>query len=240
MSVESAKHIPPNRHVLITGMTGTGKSFLAERYLTGYDYVVKLDTKGETDERLRAGLSAWEGLEIGKDFSIVRHIDLLDDCDTDKIIYVPSYDKQNEETFNLFFRWIFERENTIVWVDELMSLGTAMRYPKELGRIYQQGRSKNVAVWACSQRPSGIPLIVGANSSYFFVFDMALPQDRKRMVEVTGMPELMEMPNGYNFWFYKMGDHKAVKAVLVEESKMDFIFDFLVAIIILLAVLSFS
>lgn len=217
MSVESAKHIPTDRHVLITGMTGTGKSFLAEHYLAGYEYVVKLDTKNETDERTRNGQSAWTGLEENKDFTIVRSLDLLDDCETDKIIYVPPYDEQNEDTFNEFFKWIFERENTIVWVDELMSIGTAMRYPKELGRIYQQGRSKNVSVWACTQRPSGIPLIVGANSSYFFVFDMALPQDRKRMVEITGMPKMNDMPTGYNFWFYKMGDRDCVKAVLVED-----------------------
>ena len=38
-------YIEPNKHVLIVGRTGTGKSYLCEKYLTGYDYVIKLDTK---------------------------------------------------------------------------------------------------------------------------------------------------------------------------------------------------
>lgn len=208
--------IPTDKHVFICGMTGTGKSYLTEKYLTGYKYVVKLDTKDETDERLRMGKSAWDGLVENRDFSIIRNIDELDECDTDKIIYVPPYDEQDEDTFNKFFRWCFERENTIIWIDELMSIANANRCPKELGRIYQQGRSKNVAIWACSQRPSGVPLIATANSSYYFVFDLALPQDRKRMVEATGMTELSRMPTGYNFWYYKMGNRQAVKAVLTE------------------------
>lgn len=211
------EEIPRDKHVFVCGRTGTGKSYLAERYLTGYDYVVKLDTKNETDERKSKGLSAWYGLEEDKDFTIIRDIDMLDDCETSKIIYVPDYDDQNEETFNKFFRWCFERENTIIWVDELMSIGTVQRYPKELGRIYQQGRSKNVAIWACSQRPSGVPLIATANTSYFFIFDLGLLRDRKRMVEDTGCEELYELPTGYNFWYYKMGNSECVKAVLVED-----------------------
>lgn len=195
-------------------MTGTGKSFLCENYLRGYKYVVKLDTKDETDERYMNGESAWEGLEEGKDFTVCRTITALDDIETDKIIYVPPYDEQTDENFNAFFNWIFERGNTILWIDELMSVGTVQRFPRALGRIMQQGRSKGIGVWSCTQRPSGIPAIVPASCSYFFVFDMALPQDRKKLVETTGMPQMMEMPTGYNFWYYKMGDRKTVKAYL--------------------------
>lgn len=211
MAIES---IPANKHVLICGMTGTGKSFLCENYLRGYKYVVKLDTKDETDERYAQGLSPWSGLKEGKDFTVCRDLDMLDDIETDKIIYVPSYDDQTEENFNIFFNWIFARGNTILWIDELMSVGTVQRFPRALGRIMQQGRSKGVGVWACTQRPSGIPAIVPASCSYFFVFDMALPQDRKKLMETTGMPEMMTMPTGYNFWYYRMGDRQTVKATL--------------------------
>lgn len=215
MNSDVVEHIPTDKHVMVCGMTGTGKSYLAEKYLTGYDYVVKLDTKDETGERRKKGQSAWDGLEEGKDFSVVRSIDGLDDCETDKIIYVPSFDEQDENTFNEFFRWCFMRENTLIWIDELMSIGTSMRYPKELGRVYTQGRSKNVGIWACTQRPAGIPVISTANTTYFFVFDLMLPNDRKRMVDATGMPQLMELPQGHNFWYYKMGMREPIKAVLV-------------------------
>ena len=217
LSIQQANSIPTNKHVLVCGMTGTGKSFLCEQYLSRYKYVVKLDTKDETDERLSQGVSAWDGLEEGKDFTIVRKLEDLDECETDKIIYVPDYDEQNEETFNIFFRWIFDRGNTILWIDELMSIGTVQKYPKELGRLMQQARSKNVGVWRCTQRPSGIPSIVPASCSYFFVFDMALPQDRKKLVDTTGMIQMYDMPTGYNFWFYKMGDRQTVKAIIVKE-----------------------
>ena len=206
--------IPSNRHVMVCGMTGTGKSFLCENYLRGYEYVVKLDTKDETLERHSVGLSPWDGLVENKDFTVSHSLEQLDDIDTKKIIYVPPYDEQNTETFDRFFNWIFERGNTIIWIDELMSIGSVQSFPRGLGRVMQQGRSKNVAVWSCTQRPSGIPSCVTANSSYFFVFDMALPQDRKKMVETTGMTEMLTMPTGYNFWYYKMGDRKCVKACL--------------------------
>lgn len=210
------EHIPTDKHVMVCGMPGTGKSYLAEKYLTGYDYVVKLDTKDETSERRKKGLSPWDGLEEGKDFTVVTSFDALDDCETDKIIFVPSYDEQTEEVFNSFFHWCFVRENTIIWIDELMSIGTAMRYPKELGRVYTQGRSKNVAIWACTQRPAGIPAIATANTTYFFVFDMMLPNDRKRMSDATGMPQMMDLPEGHNFWYYKIGMREPIKAVLVD------------------------
>lgn len=206
--------IPPDKHVLVVGATGTGKSVLAEQYLKGYQYVVKLDTKDETNERRRAGLSPWEGLVEGEDFTVVYRFEDLDDVETDKIIYVPPYEEQTRETFEQFFMWIFNRENTIVWIDELMSIGSVNSYPFALGKLYQQGRSKGCGIWACSQRPSGIPSISPANSSYYFVFNLYLKADRKRMVDATGMDELDKLPKGHNFWYYKMGEEKPIRAVL--------------------------
>lgn len=206
--------IPVDRHVLVCGATGTGKSFLAEHYLRGYRYVVKLDTKQETDERYKDGLSPWYGLREGKDFEVCRKFEELDTIDTDKIIYTPDFEDMNEDTYNRFFKWIYLRGNTILWIDELMSIGTVQSYPQELRRLATMGRSKGVGLWNCTQRPSGIPSIVPANCSYFFTFNLTLPQDRKKMVDTTGQPELNRIPGGHNFWYYKMGDERPVKAVL--------------------------
>ena len=205
--------IETNKHVLVAGMTGSGKSFLCETYLTGYENVIKLDTKNETDERRLNGESPWRGLVEGEDFTVVYDMEDLEFVETSKIIFVPPFDFTQEE-YNTFFFWVFRRGNTILWVDELMSIGTANRYPVELLRLMTQARSKNIGCWVCTQRPSGIPVIVPSNCHYFFIFDMANVDDRKKMYQVTGMKEMLEMPTGYNFWFYKMGDRTAVKAIL--------------------------
>lgn len=206
--------IPSNKQVLICGATETGKSFLTETYLTGYQYVVKFDTKHETDERYAQGLSPWRGLVEGEDFTVCRRFSELDDVETDKIIYCPDFEDLNDETYNQFFKWIFLRGNTILWIDELMSIGTPQSYPMELKRLVTQGRSKGVGIWSCTQRPSGIPGIIPANATYFFTFRVNLINDRKKLVDTTGQVDLLKAPEGYDFWYYKMGDSKPVLTVL--------------------------
>lgn len=207
-------YIEPNSHVLVAGATGTGKSFLTEQYLKGYENVIKLDTKLECYERWESGISPWQGLEEDEDFEVCT---TLEDCKKStfkKIIFAPEFEEQTEETLNDFFHWIFLRQNTIVWIDELMSIGTVHKYPKELHRLMIMGRSKNVGVWSCTQRPSGIPTIVPSNSKYFFVFNLYNDNDRKKMVNVTGFPELARLPTGHNFWYCKMGDTRPILAYL--------------------------
>lgn len=208
--------IPTNKHVLVCGGTGSGKSYLAEHYLRGYKYVVKLDTKDEVSERRLQGVSAWDGLTVNKDFCIISNFDELDDAEFDKIIYRPDYYDQTVELFDKFFDWIFRRENTIVWIDELMQIANAHSAPRSLSRCYTQGRSKNIGIWGCSQRPAGIPAICLANSDYYFIFNMFNINDRKRLYEMTGMEQMLELPRDHNFWYYQQGQDKCIKAVLKE------------------------
>ena len=42
---KKAKIIPANEHVFIAGRTGSGKTFMARKYLANYTNVVAIDTK---------------------------------------------------------------------------------------------------------------------------------------------------------------------------------------------------
>ena len=137
-------HIALDEHVLIAGMTGSGKSHFAEIYLRGYDYVIKLDSKDEYTKRKKDGLSPWDGLREGKDFQLVEHLEDLEHATTPKIIYRPVIDEQEPDFYDEFFKFCYLRENTIIWIDELMSVATGAVVPRWLKACATQGRSRNV------------------------------------------------------------------------------------------------
>ncbi len=216
--LNNAKHIETDKHVLIPGMTGSGKSVLAETYLAGYEHVIKLDTKDEVTERRRDGLPLWRGLTEGKDYTVIDTLAAIDGVETPKIIYTPNFEEQTQEFYNAFFKYVYERENTIAWIDELMSVAESPnRYPPYLKACYTRGRSKNVALWALTQRPVDIPVICGANTTYFFVFDLNMDQDREKMYRITGQREMLSMPGEFNFWYYRVGERQPTKARLKFE-----------------------
>lgn len=208
--------IKPSEHVLITGTTGTGKSTFAELYLANYDYVVKLDTKNEYEERRNTGESAWHGLTEGVDFQVVTHLEDIIHVETPKIIYAPVFEELNEDFYDEFFRWCFERQNNIVWVDELLSVVNFQRMTPNHRRIMTQGRSKNVGCWNCTQRPSGIPMIIPANTTHYITYYLNWLEDRKKMYSFTGCKDLLQplKKDNYEFYYCKAGHESAVKAKL--------------------------
>jgi DNA helicase HerA-like ATPase len=95
--------------VLFVGTTGSGKTTLARVLLSSRAFVVVLDVKGTLN---------WPG------YRMVRRLRDLARIDADKsrrIIYRPHYTELN--AIDPFFRWILERGNTTLYVDELMYVG---------------------------------------------------------------------------------------------------------------------
>lgn len=213
------KKIQTDEHVFCCGKTGSGKSFLTEVYLAGFNSsVIKLDTKGEYYERIRDGKEIWRGLEEEKDYTVIFRLSDIDQVQTQKIIYVPDFEEQTMDFYNALMKWIYDRENTTLWVDELMSIAESPRsYPIYLKALMTRGRSKNISVWALTQRVMDIPTIVLANSTHFFVFDLNLPQDREKIAKATGQTEVLEKPGNYYFWYYKDGTNKPIRAKLTKR-----------------------
>src|SRR5436305_7144700 len=214
---KNSQEIERGDHCFIAGGTGSGKSALVEVYLDGrnFPFVVKIDNKGEIFERKAAGLTAWKGLTEGEDYEIVYHLKDLDKVQAPKIIYAPDFDEQEEEYYNAFFKWVYERENTTVWIDELMSItDSPHRISRFLKACYTRGRSKGIGIWALSQRPSEIPNIILANTNTFFIFTLNLEPDRLKITKITDQKEFMTKPQKYHFWFFKLGNNKPILATL--------------------------
>lgn len=210
--------ILPSEHVFIAGQTGSGKSYLAERYLAGFPYVVMLDTKGEMLDRwLQRKKPLWVGVP-DDEVTLVQHLEEIDKVDTPKIIYSPSFEELNEEYYNAFFQWCYFRRNTVVWVDEAMSVSpNPHRIPEYYKAILTRGRSRNTAVWSLTQRPKGIANVIMSEATHFFVFRLQMEQDRERIADITGAPEFYEIPPKYHFWYFRQGMERPILARLVER-----------------------
>lgn len=194
-----------DEHVFDTGRTGTGKTFLWRKYLAGEKYVVVHDTKGTSD---------WP--EVPKnDISVVKHLADLGRVDTPKIIYRPTWEECNLPYYAAFYEWVYRRRFCRVVIDELMSVcPSPFIMPDYLKAIYTRGRELHVTAWGCTQRPTGIPQIAISEATHLFIFDLNLPQDRTKLVEVTGIPRLIRRPGKRNFWYLRMGEEEAIKATL--------------------------
>jgi hypothetical protein len=179
-------------------MTGCGKTYAARFYLSFYQNVVALDTKRTL---------VWPEVPK-KELTLVTHLDQLSSVKTPKIIYRPVWEEQDQAHINAFYEWIFKRGNCIVWTDEVMShciCPNPMVIPPFLRAIMIQGRELGIGAWNFTQRPSGIPQLILSEAEHYMVFDLNMPQDRKKLTEITGMVELMRKPGWHNFWYYMNG-----------------------------------
>lgn len=200
--------IAPSEHVFICGGTGSGKSVLADVYTAGCpETVVKIDIKDDTYARRRDGEPLWRGLTENEDFEVVYKLDSVYKSEFNKIIYVPPFEEQTPENYDALCKYVYTEGDMRLWVDELMLFTEgAQRFPPFLKALYVSGRSRRASVTTCTQRPMGIPAFCIANSQHFFVFGMNNDQDRKKMADVTGCRNFLEMPQKYAFWYYREGD----------------------------------
>ena len=200
--------ILPSEHVFIAGSTGSGKSVLADVYTAGMpELVIKLDLKDDTFSRRKHGEPIWRGLVEGEDFEVVTTFDAVTKSEFNKIVYVPGFEEQTEEFFDLIAKYVYDLGDARLWIDELMLYAPSpVKYPFYLKALLVSGRSRNATVLCCTQRPLGIPAICIGNSQHFFIFNLTNDQDRKKIADVTGCKKFMIPPKRYYFWYYRDGE----------------------------------
>lgn len=202
----SLRQLVPGRHerALIVGHTGSGKTTLAERLLWYHPYVVAFDVK----RRLQ-----WQGYE--------RHTALsaLQQSEHTHLIYAPGVEEfDNEDVWEAFFRWCYEREHTMLYVDEAMMVTNGEVMPRWYKAILTLGRELEVGCISSTQRPKRIPQVLLSEADHYFAFELRLEQDRQRLEEVSGFtfPELA--PESHQFAYLKPGRPAGIFKLDVEGS----------------------
>lgn len=163
----------------IFGQTGSGKTTLARVILQEREHVVILDPKRSID---------WPG------YTVLSYNDLIsvDPQKVKRIIYKPTYTEitaNKGERIEGFFRWIFERENTTLYIDETSMIANGDDYPFHYGACIMQGREKGIEVISVSQRPTWIPQIAMSEAEHVYCFKLKLFADRQRIERLTGIEQ---------------------------------------------------
>lgn len=203
--------IKTDEHVFICGQTGSGKSFLKQAYLSGYKNVISLDLKGKLTYK-----------PFLDDVPVIHNLAELMEVGEGKYIYRPRFEEiETTEYIEKFFEWIYERQNTICDIDEIMAVGElgskdGSYIPRYAKAILTRGRERNTTIWGATQRPKTIPLVYMSEATHFFIFSLKLEADRKRVQEIIPYDEvLQEIPkHTHQFWYYNDRMDKPVKASL--------------------------
>lgn len=205
---KTSRFIPTIRgdqRALFIGKTGSGKSYLARYMLKvarskGWRIVIidpKRDWMGRSTKRRKFA---------EKPPGTIDNPVLVSEFRPEIAVQIIQPAAWSDEV-GRFLMAIMATGNTIIYFDELTQLVTANFVPIEFAIPFTQGRSVNVACWAGTQRPVGLPRLVKDQASIIFLFRVTSYKDREVLgpyMSVEDAPEVINktLPERY-FWYYE-------------------------------------
>jgi len=179
-----------SNRVLLTGRTGSGKTYAANVLCSGLSRLVVIDTKGT--------LTGWNCRDANP-----RLINKLEHDEPVRIRLVPDIVDNQTEWFEQLFERLYHIGNLTVYIDEVYGvLPPGQRPGKWFNALYTRGREFGIGVWAATQRPAWVPLVVLSEADWFLVFRLHMTEDRRRMAGVIGEQALIAPPDPHGFWLY--------------------------------------
>lgn len=166
--------IADDEHVFVCGMTGSGKSYRARLMLrarAAHSRVLVIDPKNEF----------WvPGAKVVRRYSRRHRVQ----------IYRPDLEDgalEEVEQYDALFRAVWRDGRPItVYVDELnATLPGPQSCLRSLERLYRQGRSRRITVWASTQRPKDIPSLAFTESTHILSFWLNWAADAEKVETFT-------------------------------------------------------
>ncbi len=178
-----------NSRAVFVGQTGSGKTTLARMILGYYNDVVVYDVKGQMKPK------DWPGFKFVFSFDDLRRFGGMQQSGKSvypKIVFQPNIyelpDEKNLEPADQFFKWIYFRENTVLYIDEVYGVTAARVIPFHLKAILTRGRERGITAIMATQRPKEIPQFILSESEHFYVFRLQMPQDKDAIERIKGIP----------------------------------------------------
>jgi hypothetical protein len=180
----------PSNRTTVIGRTGSGKSQFATWLLSTQNFDampwVIIDFKDEQTD-------------------IINRIDNVVLIDYDVIPEHPGIymlKPRSGEVKNELSEWLDEvliHGDIGLFFDEVFPMG---QYNESFNTILMQGRSKNVPIICCTQRPSNVSTYCFSEASYCMIFDLSRVGDRKRVhEEFAFIPRNYELPEYHSYYY---------------------------------------
>lgn len=204
--------IQSDERAAIIGKTGCGKTYLATSLLDeaveNGSFVVVLDNKGLFgSEKINGKWKfTWKGAGLVRDFEGLYKAAQME---LRKIVYRPdpSLESGDENHFfdvmNSFFWWVYQRQNTLLYIDEVASVSRSHFIPSGLAAIEKRGRELNIGLWKSTQEPVNVHNTLLSQSEHYFVFRTQIQSHRDKMAGFMGDNVRSHIPEKYHFWYYK-------------------------------------
>ena len=186
--------IKSNDRTFITGMTGSGKTYLAHFLCKSLPRLIVIDTKGTLKNW---NCDPW-------DYN-TKH--LLTSDEPVRIRVQPPIEIESVPKFiDEIFLACYKATNCTIYIDEVYGVIPPGRDASSvLFGLFTRGRELGVGVISASQRPSWLPLVAISESEHMFCFYLQLIEDRKRMAAFMGEDVLSLAPDQYGFYYYRSG-----------------------------------
>lgn len=181
-------------HVTLVGPTGSGKTHLALELLDLRRFVLVLATKRR--DPLVSGLRERGFLVVGD----TREIQWTTregrpEPTRGRVVYWPKFpEKLSQEqrqaaqaqAMRRAIDWADKTGRWTVLVDETMWLVRNLGLEKALEGLWFQGRTQQLSVVACAQRPSRVPLLAFSSADYLFLWRTGDKRDLERLRDING------------------------------------------------------
>lgn len=214
--------IRPDERVFIAGKTGSGKTYLAERLLDKYPYVVVLDNKGlfGTNRNTKEFYLAKQG------YGLCYSLDELPKFASkyNKIVYRPDpilegNRREFMDEMDAFYWWVYNRENCILYVDEATATSDSYNILPGHNAIMKRGREKNIGCWNSSQQPVNVHNTLISEAEHYFVFRTQLQGHRDKLSGFMGDVVRKQIDGSMKYHYYYFNPETMDDAVLMQPIK---------------------